>query len=205
MPLLMCVINIRNLTKLALSIKIYYMEFHTFMSWFFFQFCVCLFLLQNVHQHFCFLCLECALMWFSHFLVPSLQRNHRKSFYCHGKYFVKENFHVPAWTSGKFYCGTKNGKSRAGSITPSWLRVGIPCVVHWIWFILLAHGASHIIKRITIIFCFIFCCYSKEKLDSRTEWHSISVFKPSLQEKVNAYVRKGYACFLIVVAFLLCH
>ena len=33
---------------------------------------------------------------FSRFLVPSRQRNHRKSFSCHGKYFAKENFHAPA-------------------------------------------------------------------------------------------------------------
>ena len=36
---------------------------------------------------------------FSRFLVPSRQINHRKSFYCHGKYFTKENFRAPAWTS----------------------------------------------------------------------------------------------------------
>ena len=33
---------------------------------------------------------------FSRFLVPSRQRNHRKSFYSHGKYFAKENFRAPA-------------------------------------------------------------------------------------------------------------
>ena len=33
---------------------------------------------------------------FSRFLVPSRQINHRKSFYCHGKYFAKENFRAPA-------------------------------------------------------------------------------------------------------------
>ena len=36
---------------------------------------------------------------FSRFLVPSRQRNHRESFYCHGKYFAKENFRTPALTS----------------------------------------------------------------------------------------------------------
>ena len=30
------------------------------------------------------------------FLVPSGQKDHRKSFYCHRKYFAKENFHAPA-------------------------------------------------------------------------------------------------------------
>ena len=44
------------------------------------------------------------------FLVPSLQMNPRKSFYCrHAKYFAKENFHVPAWTSATYYCGNKAG------------------------------------------------------------------------------------------------
>ena len=38
---------------------------------------------------------------FSRFLVPSRHGNHRKSFYCHGKYFAKENFYSPASTSAK--------------------------------------------------------------------------------------------------------
>ena len=46
---------------------------------------------------------------FSPFLVPSRPRNHRKSFYRHGKYFAKENFRVPAWTPAKRYCGNKTG------------------------------------------------------------------------------------------------
>ena len=46
---------------------------------------------------------------FSRFLVPSRQRKHRKFFYCHGKYFAKENFHAPAWTSEKCDCGNKTG------------------------------------------------------------------------------------------------
>ena len=33
---------------------------------------------------------------FSRFLVPSRQRNHRKSSYSHRKYFAKENFRAPA-------------------------------------------------------------------------------------------------------------
>ena len=33
---------------------------------------------------------------FSSFLVPVPTKNHRKSFYCHGKYFAKENFRAPA-------------------------------------------------------------------------------------------------------------
>ena len=46
---------------------------------------------------------------FSRFLVPSRQRDHRKSFYRHGKYFATENFRAPAWTSAKCYCGNKAG------------------------------------------------------------------------------------------------
>ena len=34
----------------------------------------------------------------SRFLVPSRQGNHRKSFYCHGKYVAKENVRAPART-----------------------------------------------------------------------------------------------------------
>ena len=32
---------------------------------------------------------------FSRFLVLSRQKNHGKSFYCHGKYFAKEKFRAP--------------------------------------------------------------------------------------------------------------
>ena len=43
---------------------------------------------------------------FSCSLVASQQRNHRKSFYHHGKYFAKENFCAPAWALAK-YSGRK--------------------------------------------------------------------------------------------------
>ena len=47
---------------------------------------------------------------FSRFLVPSRQRSNRKSFYCHGKYFAKENFRAPAWASANVIaCGNKTG------------------------------------------------------------------------------------------------
>ena len=84
---------------------------------------------------------------FSRFLVPSRQRNHRKSYYCHRKYFAKENFRAPAWTSAKFYCGNKPGNpERAVSLHLS--RSGCQSQ-RGIWFILPAHGASHVIKRNT--------------------------------------------------------
>ena len=79
----------------------------------------------------------------SRFLVPSRERNHRKSFNCHGKYFAKETFCTPAWTSAKFYCGNKTGNlewavllyvARSGSQSQ-----------RGIWFILSACGACHII------------------------------------------------------------
>ena len=46
----------------------------------------------------------------SRFLVTSRRRNRRKSFYCHGKYFAKENFREAAYTSARCYCGNKTGK-----------------------------------------------------------------------------------------------
>ena len=81
---------------------------------------------------------------FSRFLVPSRQRNHRKSFYCHGKYFAKENFRASAWTSAKCYCGNKTGNpERAVSLHLA--RSGSQSQ-RGIWFILPARGACHIIS-----------------------------------------------------------
>ena len=82
---------------------------------------------------------------FSHFLVPSQKKNHRKSFYCHRKYFAKENFGAPAWTSAKCYCGNKTGN-------PEWaVSLYLAC---WgnqsqrrIWFILPTCRAFHITAR----------------------------------------------------------
>ena len=79
---------------------------------------------------------------FSRFLVLYRQGNHRKSFYCHGKYFAKETFRAPAWTSVKFYCGNKTGN-------PEWAarlhlaRSGSQ-PQRGIWFISSACGACHI-------------------------------------------------------------
>ena len=71
---------------------------------------------------------------FSCFLVPSWQRNHRKSFYCHGNILGKKTFmhllglprNVLAGTNGQSQAGSiapscPLGQSRAGSITPSCL------------------------------------------------------------------------------------
>ena len=55
------------------------------------------------------LCKSDGAFRFSCFLVPSRQRNHRKPFYCHGKYFAKEKFRAPLWTSAKFYYRNKTG------------------------------------------------------------------------------------------------
>ena len=78
---------------------------------------------------------------FSRFLVPSRRRNHRKCFHCHGKYFAKENFPIPAWTLAKFIAGTKR------AIPSRQYRFVLPArIVNW--FILPAREACHIIKQI---------------------------------------------------------
>ena len=79
----------------------------------------------KTHQHFCFLCFHSRKRFqCSRILVPSRQRNHRKSIYCHGKYFAKESFLAPAriWTSAKSYYGNKTGNPKravSGSILPT--------------------------------------------------------------------------------------
>ena len=79
---------------------------------------------------------------FSRFLVPSRQRNHRKSFYCQGKYFAKENFRAPAWTSAKCYCGNKTSNPE-WAVSLHLARSGSQSQ-RGIWFILPARGACHI-------------------------------------------------------------
>ena len=79
---------------------------------------------------------------FSRFLVPSWQRNHRKSFYCHGKYFAKENFRAPAWTSAQCYCGNKTcNPERAVSLH---LACSGSQSQRGIWLILPARGACRL-------------------------------------------------------------
>ena len=85
---------------------------------------------------------------FSRFLVPSQQRNHRKSFYCHEKYFAKENFRAPAWTLAKCYCGNKTGNPE-WAVSLHLARSGSQSQ-RGIWFILPARGACHIINWIII-------------------------------------------------------
>ena len=80
---------------------------------------------------------------FSRFLVPSRQKNNRKSFYCQGKYFAKENFRAPAWTSAKCYCGNKTG-SPERAVSLHLARSGSQSL-RGIWSILPARGAWHII------------------------------------------------------------
>ena len=109
--------------------KIYYFTFHAFMSLCVY-FCACRLLLQNV-----FLKVING--------VPSQQRNHRNSFYCHGKYFAKGNFRAPAWTSAKFYCRNKTGNPER-AVLLHLARSGSQSQ-RGIWCILPAHGASHII------------------------------------------------------------
>ena len=80
---------------------------------------------------------------FSHLLVAFIQRNHRKSFYCSGKYFGKENFGAPAWNSAQFYCGNKMGNHEL-AVSLHLVR-SVVRSQRGIWFTLNAHGASHII------------------------------------------------------------
>ena len=89
---------------------------------------------------------------FSRFLVPSRQRNHRKSLYCHGKYFAKENFCAPAWTSAKCYCGNKTGNPERAVLL--YLARSGSQSQHGIWFILPARGACHVIMW-SIKLCFL--------------------------------------------------
>ena len=103
-----------------------------------FYFCGCRF------QHLSALCFHSRWRsWFSRFLVPSRQRNHGKSFYCHGKYFSKENFRAPIWTSAKFYCRNKTGNPER-TVSPHLTRFSSQSQ-RGIWFIFPAHGASHMI------------------------------------------------------------
>ena len=89
--------------------------------------------------------------WLFRFLVTSRQRNIRKSFYCHGKYFAKENFRAPAWTLTKC-CGNKTGNpEQAVSLYLARLGNQSQC---GIWFILPAHGACHIIILHIILLLF---------------------------------------------------
>ena len=83
---------------------------------------------------------------FSRFLVPSQQRNHRKSFYCHRTYFAKENFHASAWTWAECYCGNKTGNPE-WAVSLHLARSGSQSQCG-IWFILSAHRACHIINDV---------------------------------------------------------
>ena len=67
-----------------------------------------------------------------------------ENLYCHGKYFAKENFRAPGWTSAKFYCGNKTGNPE-WAISAHLARSGRQSE-HRIRFILPARGACHIIK-----------------------------------------------------------
>ena len=90
--------------------------------------------MQKVITHFGFL-----VLWFH----PDREIT-EKSFYCHGKYFAEENFHAPAWTSVKCYCGNKTGNpKRAVSLC---LACSGSQSQHGIWFTLPALGACHIIN-----------------------------------------------------------
>ena len=116
------------------------MAFHSFMSLCVFTFVFAVFVAKSILETHLFF----SLFSLSSTLVPSRQRNHRKSFYCHGKQFAKENFRAPAWTSAKFYCGNKTGNPER-AVLIRLARSGSQSQ-RGISFILPAHGASHIIN-----------------------------------------------------------
>ena len=89
---------------------------------------------------------------FSRFLVPSRQINDRKSFYCHGKYFAKENFRAPAWTSAKCYCGNKTDNPERAVLLH--LARSDSQSEHRICRILTACRACHIIN----VYIYIYLC-----------------------------------------------
>ena len=135
------------------------MVFHAFMSLcFFFTFVFAGFCCE----HFCFLCFcSCWGFQFFRFLVPSWQRNQKKSFYCQRKYFAKESLRAPAWTSAKFCCRNKMGNpERAVS-----LHLARSCSqsehrIHRIW---PARGPYHITKLCIALFSYVYvqlctCC-----------------------------------------------
>ena len=106
------------------------------------------------HQHLCFLCFRSHWhFWFSHFLVPSQQETHRKSLYCHRKYFAKEKVNsilktmeTDSWTSVIFFCRNKMGNPQQ-AVSLHFACLGSQSQRR-IWFILPAHGASHTTKLI---------------------------------------------------------
>ena len=68
----------------------------------------------KTHQNFCSLCFHFRWCFqFSRFLVPSWERNHRKSFTV-SEFFVKENCTLAKFTA------EQNGQSWADSIAPSY-------------------------------------------------------------------------------------
>ena len=69
----------------------------------------------------------------------------QKIFLRHGKYFAKENFRAPVWTSVKCYCGNKTGDPKQA------VSLHLACLgsqsQYRIWFLLPARRACHIIIR----------------------------------------------------------
>ena len=111
---------------------------------------------------------------FSCFLVPSRQRNHRKSYYCHGKIFANGNFHTPAWTSAKCYCGKKTG-NRERAVSLHLARSGSQSQ-RGVWFILPAPEACHI----------IICTYWLNRRAGRENiWSEVMAYGPSAARSVR--------------------
>ena len=119
------------------------MAFHASMPLCVFTFVFVGFLLHNV-----FLKPTDLFVFFVFFVFTKPTETHQKSFYCHGKYFARENFRAPAWIWAKFYCGNKTGNpERAVSLH---LACSGGQSQRGIRFILPAHGASHTIIAVSI-------------------------------------------------------
>ena len=91
-----------------------------------------------------YICKSADAFRFSHFLVPSRQRNHRKSFYCNGKHFAKENFRAPVWSLAECYYGNKTGNPEV-AVSLHLARSGSQSQ-RGIWFSLPGHVTGHMIK-----------------------------------------------------------
>ena len=91
----------------------------------------------------------------------------RKIFLLSRKIFL-ENFRAPIWTSAKFYCGNKTGNPER-KVSPHLTHFGSQSQ-RGIWFILSAHGASHMID-VQILLSFLEILQHFLSLSSSKQMH----------------------------------
>ena len=118
---------------------------------------------------------------FSRFLVPSRQRNHRKSCYCHGKYFAH-----PLGLRRNFIAGTKRA-------IPSGQYRHLACSgsqsEHRILLILPARGAYHIM--ISVLVCLLMRSNPSEDTNCITpRYMLIYTFCCSFRENTQSFALK---------------